>query len=138
MHIGNKGNDILILGEGLTQGLDYMRLTGKAKYPINITQSRKRFALSLHYNGSNSFLFVDVIYQIKAKDSEIKDYALCLCNILNNLILSNMAKTGLKGVVKHFSIDFNPIDSNDILNIHKNLMKRTWHKIMFGLIKKNY
>ena len=95
MHIGNKGNDILILGEGLTQGLDYMRLTGKAKYPINITQSRKRFALSLHYNGSNSFLFVDVIYQIKAKDSEIKDYALCLCNILNNLILSNMAKTGL-------------------------------------------
>ena len=35
-----------------------------------------------------------------------------------------------------FSIDFNPIDTNDILDIHKYLKKRTWYKIMFGLIKK--
>ena len=36
--------------------------------------------LSLHYNGSNSFLFVNAtkIYQFKAKDSEIKPYPLCL------------------------------------------------------------
>ena len=46
-----------------------------------------------------------------------------------------MKKTGLKGVVKFFSVDFNPID-NDILDIHKYLMKRTWYKIMFGLILK--
>ena len=32
-------------------------------------------------------------------------------------------KTGLKGVVKRFSVDFNPIDTNDILDIHKYLMK---------------
>ena len=36
-----------------------------------------------------------------------------------------MKKTGLKGVVKLFPVDFNPIDTNDILNIHKYLMKRT-------------
>ena len=47
-----------------------------------------------------------------------------------------MKKAGLKGVVKCFFIDFNPIDNNDILDIHKYLMKRTWYKIMFGLIKK--
>ena len=34
-----------------------------------------------------------------------------------------MKKTGLKGVVKRFSVDFNPIDHNDILNIHKYLKK---------------
>ena len=34
-------------------------------------------------------------------------------------------KTGLKGVVKVFSFDFNPIDTNDILDIHKYLMQIT-------------
>ena len=42
----------------------------------------------------------------------------------------------LGGVVKLFSVDFNPIDTNNILDIHKYLMERTWYKIMFGLIKK--
>ena len=27
-------------------------------------------------------------------------------------------KTGLKGSVKYFCVDFNPIDINDILDIH--------------------
>ena len=45
-------------------------------------------------------------------------------------------KTGLKGAVRFFSVDFNPIYTNDILDIHKYLMKRSWYKIMFGLIKK--
>ena len=46
-----------------------------------------------------------------------------------------MKKTGLKRIVI-FSVDFNPIDINDILNMQKYLMIRTWYKIMFGLIKK--
>ena len=61
VHVDNKGKDILILGEGPTQGLDDTTLTAEAKYPINFTQSGKRFELRLHYNGSNSFLFVTMI-----------------------------------------------------------------------------
>ena len=34
-----------------------------------------------------------------------------------------MKKTGLKGITKVFSVDFNPIYTNDILDIHKHLMK---------------
>ena len=34
-------------------------------------------------------------------------------------------KTGLKGVVKVFSFDVNPVDTNDILDIHKYFMQRT-------------
>ena len=34
-----------------------------------------------------------------------------------------MKKAGLKGMVNFFSVDFNPIDNIDILDIHKHLMK---------------
>ena len=68
-HVDNEGKDILILGERPTQGLDDTTLTAEAKYPINFIQSVKRFVLSLHYNGSNSFLFVNAkkVYQFKVK-----------------------------------------------------------------------
>ena len=69
MHIDNKNQDILILGERATQILDDTTLTPEEKHPINFTQSGKRFVLSLQYNGSNSFLFVNdtKIYQFKAR-----------------------------------------------------------------------
>ena len=59
VHVDNKGKDILILGEGPTQGLDKTILIAEAKYPISFTESGKWFALSLHNNRSNSFLFVN-------------------------------------------------------------------------------
>ena len=59
VHSDNKGKDILILGEGPTQELDDTTLTAKVKYPISFTQLGKIFALSLHYNVNNSFLFVN-------------------------------------------------------------------------------
>ena len=95
LHIDNKNKYILILGEGPTQGLDDAALTTEAKYCINFTQPRKRFVLSIHYNGSNSSLFVNAtkIYQFKAKDSEIKAYALCLGNISKDFTINNMKKT---------------------------------------------
>ena len=68
VHVDNKGRDILVLGEVPTQGLDDMTLPAEAKYPINFKQSGKIFVLSLHCNGSNSFLFVNAtkVYQFKA------------------------------------------------------------------------
>ena len=115
VHIDNKGKGILILGEGPAQGLDDTTLIAEAKYLINFTQSGKRFVLGLHYNGSNSFLFVNAtkIYQFKAKGSEIKDYTLCLGNTSKDFTINNMKKTGLKGNVKLFSVYFNPIDTNN-------------------------
>ena len=79
VNIENKGKDILITGEGPTQGLDDTTLAAEAIYRINFTQPNKRFVLSLRCNRINSFLFVNTtkIYQFKPKGSEIKDYALC-------------------------------------------------------------
>ena len=81
--------------EGPTQGLKDMTLTAEAKYPINFKQSRKRFVLSLHYNGSNSFLFFNAakVYKFKAKNSEIKDYPLCFSNISKDFTINNIRKT---------------------------------------------
>ena len=104
VHIDNKGKDILILGEGPIYGLDDTTLTAEAEYPITLTQSGKRFVLSLHYNGSNSFLFVNAaqIYQFKAKYSEIKDYALCLGIISKDFTINNMKKNRIKRKRKIF------------------------------------
>ena len=73
-----------------------MILTAEAKCPINFTQSGKRFVVSLHYNGSNSFLFVNAtkIYQLKGRNSEMKDYSLCLGNVSKDFTINNMKKTG--------------------------------------------
>ena len=69
VHIDNNGKDISILGKGPTQGLNDTALTAESQYSINFVRPNIKFCLSLHYNGSNSFL---KIYQFKAKDSEMK------------------------------------------------------------------
>ena len=45
VHIDNKGKDILIFGDGPTQGLDDSTLTVEVKYSINFTQSNRKFCL---------------------------------------------------------------------------------------------
>ena len=52
-------------------------------YSINFNVTKKKFCLSLHYNETNSYLFVNgtKIYKFKAKDSEIVASLLSLGNI---------------------------------------------------------
>ena len=52
-------------------------------YSVNFTLTKKRFCLCLHYNGSNSYLFVNgtEIIKVKEKDSEIVASPICLGNI---------------------------------------------------------
>ena len=55
----------------------------------------------MHYNGANSYLFVNgtEIIKFKAKDSEILAYSLCLGDISKDWSHDNIKKTGLKGYV---------------------------------------
>ena len=55
-HIDNNKKDILVPGKGLTQGLEHT-LTAEKMCSINFTVTKKKFCLSLHYNGANSYLF---------------------------------------------------------------------------------
>ena len=60
----------------------------------------------LHYNRSNSFFDVNRVNmcQFKAKNS-------------------NMKKAGLKGSIQFFSVNYNAIDTSNILDINRYLMK---------------
>ena len=81
-HIDNKKKDILVLGKWPTQGLEHI-LTAEKMYSINSTVTNKKFCLSLHYNGANSYSFVNgtEICKFKAKDSKILVGPMCLRNI---------------------------------------------------------
>ena len=73
----------MILGKGPTQGLEH-----------TLTADKKEFCLSLHYNGANSYLFVNdqEIHKFKAKDSDIVTTPLRLGNISKDWSIDNMKK----------------------------------------------
>ena len=92
----------------------------RKRYSINFTENNKKFCLSLHLfvNGTE-------ITKLKEKDSEIKAVLLCLGNVSKEFSVDNMKKTELNGYVYDFSVDYDAITVDDILDIHKFLMKET-------------
>ena len=119
------GKNILILGKGPTQELEHT-LSAEKRYSINFTENNKKFCLSLHYNGAISYLFVNrtEIIKFKAKDSEIVAPPTCLGNISINWSIDNIKRTGLDRYVYDFSVGYDAIAADDILDIHNNLMKK--------------
>ena len=123
-HYDSKEKDILVLGKGPTQRLENT-LAAEKMYSINFTLTKKKFCLSLHYDGANSYLFVNgrEIYKFKAKVSEIVASTLCLGNISKDWSTDNMKRTGFTGYVYDFSVD-HAIAVDDTKNIHKYLMNK--------------
>ena len=123
-HANNKIKNISALGEGITQG--DTTLTAEKSYSINFTKSNTKFCLSLHYNGADSYLFVNgtEIIKFKAKDSEIITNPLCLGNISEDFSVANMKNTGLYEYFYDFSVDYRAIAVDKILDIHKCLMEK--------------
>ena len=96
----------------------------------NFTEKNKKFCLSLHYNGTNSYLFVNGIEidKFRPKDSEIVAIQLCLGNISKDWSTDNMKNTGPNGYVYEFSVDYRDMSQLDITVgmtfIHKYLMAK--------------
>ena len=120
-HVDNKKGDILILGKCPTQGLGEHSLTAEKMYSVNVTVTRKKFCLSLHYIEAKSYLFVNSteIIKFKAKDSEIVGTPLCIGNITKEFSEDNRKKIGLNGYIYDFNVDYDVIVVADILDIHK-------------------
>ena len=114
-HTNNKTRNILLLGRDFIQGIDGKTIYAEKMYLINFSQTGARVCLRLHYNGDNSYLFVNdrEMIKFKAKDSKIVEYPLCLGNISKIFSECNMKKTGLYGSVYYFSIDHNVIAVDD-------------------------
>ena len=93
-HDNNKKNNILVRGKNFVQGINGTTIYAEKLYSINLTENSKKICLSLHYNGTNSYLFVNgtETYKFKAKDSETVASPLCLGNISKNFSVDNMKK----------------------------------------------
>ena len=125
-HVDNKGKDILILGTGPTQGLGEHSWTAEKMCSINFSKDSTKFCLSWHYNGANSYLFVNgtEIIKFKAKDSNIVVSPLCLGNISKDCSTDNIIKSSFTGYVYDFSVGYDAVGVNDIKDIHEYLMKK--------------
>ena len=101
-----------MLGEGDTFGNNGRFGAPGKKFRINFSKAKAKSFLGLHYNHDNSYLFVSgkEIYNL---------YLFCLRSIANK---SDYVESSVKGNVYNFSVDYNPIDKSDILNIQKYLM----------------
>ena len=110
-----------MLGKALVQGISGTTIYAEKMYSTNFTVNNKKFCLSLHYNGDNSYLFVNgkEVNKFKAKDSEIVPYPLCLGGVSKDFEVVYMRASGLIGYVYDFSVDYSAI-----ADIHKYLMKK--------------
>ena len=105
-------------------------------YSPNFSAESKIFVLSLHCNGDNSFLFVNgqSVTQFKAKDDVFNNARVLTLGSLtvpvyssganNRLSPKNTNDTKLSGNVYDFSVDYSLISNENILKIHKYLMKK--------------
>ena len=77
--------------------LDDTKLAAGKEYLVNFTEQQKKFCLSFHCNGVNSYLFVNgvKIYKFKEKGSEINASSICLGNVSKDY----MKNTGLYGCI---------------------------------------
>ena len=57
-HIDNNKKDILVLAKGPTQRLEHT-LTAEKIYSINFVVTKKKLFLSFHYNGADSYLYIN-------------------------------------------------------------------------------
>ena len=89
-HANNKKNNILVLGKDFVQGINDTTIYAEKLYKINFTEKILKICLSLHYNGANSYLFVNGtgIHMFKAKDAR----TLRLGNNSKDFSLDNMKK----------------------------------------------
>ena len=129
VHANNKVNNIYVMGDLFVQGINDTTLYAEKIYSQNFTAVNKKFVLSLHYNGDDSYLFVNGKQELKfkAKDDQIVKEILCLANISDNWTTANAGKTGFWGEIYDFTVDYTSTIIGDIYNSHRYLMKK--HKI---------
>ena len=83
VHATNRANNIYVMGIGFTQGIHDATLYAEKNVYRNFTDPGKKFMLSLHYNGDDSYLFVNGRQELKFKcktDQLVKE-KLCIGNL---------------------------------------------------------
>ena len=111
IHRTNRAIHIYVMGDGFTQGIHDTTLYVEKKYFRNFTEPNVKFVLSLHYNGDDSYLFVNGRQELKFKckiDQLVKE-KLCIGNLSDQWTTSESEKTGLYGNIYDFVIDYEQV-----------------------------
>ena len=111
IHANNKANDIFVMSDAFVQGINDATLYVEKIYSRNFTQPSTKFVLSLHYNGNNSYLFVNGKQEskFKAKIESLVKEKLCIGNLSDKWSTSESEKTGLYGNIYDFIVDYEAI-----------------------------
>ena len=127
VHATNRANNIYVMGDGLTQGIHDTTLYVEKNFYRNFTDPGKKFVLSLHYNGDDSYLFVNGRQELKFKcktDQLVKE-KLCIGNLSDQWTTSESEKTGLHGNIYDFLVDYQTIVGVcPIYDMHRYLMTK--------------
>ena len=121
-HKTNKANNIYVMGELFVQGINDTTLYAEKKF-----YTGKKFLLSLHYNGDNSYLFVNGRQELKfkAKTDQLVKEKLCIGNLSDQWSASESEKTGLYGNIYDFVVDYKSINGlKPIYDMHRYLMTK--------------
>ena len=101
VHKTNRANHIYLMGTVLTQGIHDTTIYAEKNFYRNFTDPGKKIVLILHYNGDDSYLFVNGRQELKFKcktDQLIKE-KLCIGNLSDQWTTSESEKTGLCGSI---------------------------------------
>ena len=127
VHATNRANNIYVMGELFVQGIDDTRLYAEKKFYRNFTGPGKKFILSLHYNGDDSYLFVNGRQELKFKcktDQLVKE-KFCIGHLSDQWTTSESEKTGLCRNVYDFVVDYEQIlGVKAIYDMHRYLMTK--------------
>ena len=93
-HANNKANNIYVMGKDHVQKINDTTIYAEKMYYRNFTDPGKKFVLSLHYNGNNSYLFVNGRQELKfkAKTDQLVKEKLCLGNLSDQWTTSESEK----------------------------------------------
>ena len=96
VHATNRVNNIYVTGTGLTQGINDTTIYAEKNFYRNFTDFGKKFMLSLHYNGDDSYLFVNGRQELKfkAKTDQLVKEKLCTGNLSDQCTTSESEKLG--------------------------------------------
>ena len=125
VHATNRANHIYVMGTGLTQGINDITIYAEENFYRNITDFGKKFLLSLHYNGDNSYLFVNGRQELKfkAKTDQLVKEKLCIGNLSDQWTTSESEKTGTYGKLYDFVVDYEKISGvKTIYDMHRYLI----------------
>ena len=126
-HANNKRNNIYVMGKDYVQRINDTTIYAEKIYYRNFTDLGHKFVLSLHYNGNNSYLYVNSNQELKfkAKTDQLVKEKLCLGNLSDQWTTSESEKTGLHGKIYDFVVDYEQIAGTaKIIDMHRYLINK--------------